>query len=411
MPVDREMLARLIPSVAEAGYNTLLLDVFMRGFSMFPSAECRAAGLPAMHPALKRWDLLDQAASLAAEHELQFYAGIDVLEQGSGDVYPASPFRGRTFRKWRVDEGKGTTRAAHDREILLCAASTHVQRFFARLTLEIADRYPVHGIVLRGLRFGPLGGARPGYCHCVNCQKTARDNGVESAGDESWDTMRLRNIFDLIAQAKARTRKSRRSVLLLGTTIVLPGAGGDARDAFEEFDHDLLDLWLAGAGTDERGEGIAELLPNTASEPVLVYGPERANQGPSLDEPGHSMVLNLEHLNPGPPELAQSFERITVVESDPMGAAWQLLSQACASESLPPATCEVVRHCLSRWPREEGMAPILLESILQSLESCLPDEDAAETELNAGRTEAPPESGREILSALALVRLALMRCP
>jgi hypothetical protein len=404
------MLARLVPAVAEAGYNTLLMDVFMRGFAMFPSAECRAAGLPAMHPELKRLDLLEQAASLAAEHELQFYAGIDVLEQGRGDLYPASPFQRRTFRKWRLDEGKGPSRPGHDKEILLCAASAYVQRFFARLTLEIADRYPVHGIVFRGLQFGPQGGARPGYCYCVNCRASAQGSGEESGNEESWDATRLRSIFDLIAQAKARTRKSRRTVLLLGTSIILPGAGPGVQAAFGEFDHDLLDLWLARTGTAENGAHAAELLPSVDTEPVLVYALETTNQRQDLEEPGHSMLLDFEHLNPGLPESPASVEKITGVESNPLGAAWQLLSQAIASECLPPATCELLRQCLSRWPRADEIAPISLESILQCLESCLPEEEGAAPETKDIRGETPDESGREILPALALVRLALMRC-
>lgn len=393
VPCDTRWLESQVIAAAEAGFNTLALDVFTRGLSCFPSATAKEFGLPRLHSIFRRRDYLELACTAAQSEGIRVIAVLDSLNQGSRSDYPQSPLLRRILRPWHVAGPPGTF--GHQRcsgpDLLLCPANPDLRDFMATFSSEVADGYPIEAVVLCGLQFGPAEGPNAGKCFCAHCTKRHRPD----SGDEPWDSYRLKQVSQFVSAIKARTRQGRRSLRIWGELPVLPGSDTAAELVDSEFDRELLDVclvpplaenWHPATGVDIcEFDAKDEQTLNRLSESATGQTPLGFFCRWSSPE-----LIELESVHlPLAPESPPA-------DQEPVSAARYWLE--IAARDCDGRAGKHARECLALWDSNKDPDGPPLEGMHAILEAALPDED-----------DLQPTCETSVIDrAFALLRLAIL---
>lgn len=393
LPADAAWLHEQVHAAAGAGFNTVILDTFSRGLTCFPSAAAREFGLLRLHSSFRRTDLLEVACHAARTAGIRMVAALDCLNAGSREEFPASPlgaFRFRALRATAPPGVFGTRRECESADWLLCACNPDLRDLLGSLAAEIADGYPVDGLLLSALQFGPEGGAHAGRCYCVNCT-TPRKDGQE----EDWDNRRLEEISELLSAIKARARTSRRTLRIWGELPLLPGSK-DPQLVHREFDRELVEVCVAPMEIGEQVSGGIELAQFTVTDqneiaPQMQQAMERFPFGFVCR--WHSSALLSDLARPHAPLTNPALDR------EPLTAALEWLQQSASGENQPVRA--KAGECLALLEAGGG-SQASLEMAHALLETAIPQE-GANVEL-----DSPSEA---LVRAFALLRLAIMVRP
>ncbi|MGI8905703.1 MAG: hypothetical protein ACR2IE_04345 [Candidatus Sumerlaeaceae bacterium] len=399
VPCEPEWVDQQITAAAEAGFNQVIVDAFFRGITCFPSRSCKQFGLPRLHSIFHKTDFLAVAAESARRNELHLVAAIDCLHCGSKNDTPRSPINARGFRVWRnasKDGWLGMHREGDTDDVLLCPSNPDVSDFLGTLAAELTDAYPLDGLLLNGLQFGPKGGTHPGRCFCASCVHSSDFPAPDSASD--WDSFRLKQLSELVGRIKARARQSRRTLRLWGQFPLLPGLQ-DEQLVLRDFDQELFDV------------DVMPFQPSDDLQPAHSVGVEVA-QFDAADEASLVEAVKLAEVSfplgfvcrwtsrhtPDPALLAELAAIQTVPpDRDPLGAARKWLQLSAQAGDAEPG--KRARQCLALWESAGTDEELPLERIHAIIEPALPPE---------GSDEPVEREAQALARAFALLRLAIM---
>jgi hypothetical protein len=400
LPADPTWVEEQIRATAEAGFNTLVLEVFSRGFTCFPFASAPDFGLPRLHAAYRKRDILEVACVLAQEHGLRIIAGLECLNVGSLADHPPSPLGARRYNSWRV-AGQPRTFYQHppcdSPDLLFCPANPDVRDLASTIAAEVADAYPVDGIMLSGLQFGPAEGQSVGRCFCLHC--THREGSQSKDADEgaAWDAYRLKQITHYLTCVKARARQGRRNLRIWGELPVLPGCCCPTELLSEEFDHELMDVCVVPLDPNE----ILLCTPPAAGVEVCHFRAQseeeinkKAAEAPGRSPLGYVCRWNSHAiLQPARVHIQRSGATVPA-DAEPASAARYWLE--LAAREGDGVAGKHARECLALWDTSLVGGPPL-DQLHAMIASALPEDNAQ-----------PDEQLALIERAFALLRLAIM---
>ncbi|MBI1784018.1 hypothetical protein HYR69_02635 [Candidatus Sumerlaeota bacterium] len=178
----RENLREEITRAERAGFNVILFPVYVNGYTLFPSAEAKAAGFLAINPQYRRWDPVAEATSIA--HGLGINVWGMARPYNFHPRYSTVPHRLlNRFPQWRIEVHPYYKRARlKAREaIVACPVNRGYRRYLGDILTELVVAYPIDGLVINytgyGLRGGPV--QRYPYCFCKACRTTYAEESGE----------------------------------------------------------------------------------------------------------------------------------------------------------------------------------------------------------------------------------------
>lgn len=277
---DPEKLQAQISQAAQAGFNTVVVEAFSRGFPTYPSHVCTAAGLPRLHPRFRHFDCIAHACRAARREGLSVYASVTCLDAGARDQSPVSPFvrrhsdmllRGRPGRLFPARPWRPRAGSDEQKNLWICPSSPTVRRLLAGIATELSASYPIDGILLESLAYPPSDPDNE-FCGCRSCQKRVRaELGIDlrrdwprpgSEAHERWSRWRAGQLTELVGWIKSRARKGRRSVRIAGLPVERTGVPetDPTRLAVQDWLRDgLLDVYVTGEPEAPAGERLADL--------------------------------------------------------------------------------------------------------------------------------------------------------
>lgn len=151
IPPSREGVKALVDKLSDVGFNAVLVEVFYRGETIYPSSFLASLGLKEQMEAFSGWDPLLVLTDLAHQKGMEVHAWFDVAYLGLNgpdqilEKYPA----------WSIytREGKNFYRQGENAFFFLCPGHPGVLDFFQNLLGEMASKYEIDGIHLDYLRF------------------------------------------------------------------------------------------------------------------------------------------------------------------------------------------------------------------------------------------------------------------
>jgi hypothetical protein len=272
----------------------------------------------------------------------------------------------------------------------MCACNPDLRDLLGSVAAEIADGYPVDGLLLAALQFGPEGGAHAGRCYCVNCT-TPRKADEE----EDWDNRRLEEISELLSAIKARARTSRRTLRIWGELPVLPGAT-DPQLVHRDFDRELVEVCVAPMEIGEQVSGGIELAQfNVKDETQIAQLAEQA-----IERFPFGFVCRWQNSTQlSNPRQSHVLVSSPALDREPLTAALEWLQQSASGGNQPMHA--KAGECLALLEAGGG-SQASLEMAHALLEPAMPQE-GANIEL-----DSPSEA---LVRAFALLRLAIMVRP
>lgn len=155
---------RLVELAVRYGFDTLIAQVRARGDAFYASALEPQAEL------LKdpRYDPLSYLLLRAHKAGLRVHAWLNALFTWSGPKRPLSPDHIlNAHSDWLMVHQTGRPIQADDYEgFYVCPSRPEAQAHLWRVSLDVAQRYPVDGIHLDYIRY-----PGPEFCYCPSCQK------------------------------------------------------------------------------------------------------------------------------------------------------------------------------------------------------------------------------------------------
>ncbi len=176
----REAVDQQLQSIANANFNTVMLDTWLRGYVLYPGSRlvpqlpaAVASGDP-IKDAVERAHALGMRADAWPEYGFYAYHTMDA---------PSDPSRGPLLDKHphliarNADGGDFLHNATFGDYYSLCPANPESHLLLGQIIAESVAKYPFDGVNLDRLRF-PTGE----YCHCSWCKHTSqKDTGLPLA--------------------------------------------------------------------------------------------------------------------------------------------------------------------------------------------------------------------------------------
>jgi uncharacterized lipoprotein YddW (UPF0748 family) len=170
--ISEQWLELEVQRIHEAGFNVILFPVYNNGWTLFPSEAMRSRGLPALNPALKKWNPLALLVELAESAGLSvwafarpydFHPRYSMAEHRLLKKYPSWRMRGhlafqggslKKLEQWHP-----------------CPTHLDYQRFLGDVLTEVSAAYPVSGLMINYTGLGLRGGTLEDwpFCFCDNC--------------------------------------------------------------------------------------------------------------------------------------------------------------------------------------------------------------------------------------------------
>jgi uncharacterized lipoprotein YddW (UPF0748 family) len=167
-PVEKTMAAigNRLDQLKQAGMNTVFLETFYHGYTIFPSKTYQAYQLPTPYPVFANtgFDVLDAWVTQAHKRRMRvhvwfqtFYGGTRAF-QSPGPILSKYPQWANVQRVALLPNGESPQNPVSSNvetgHYFLDPANADATAFLQTLLVEIATRYPVDGIQLDYIRYG-----------------------------------------------------------------------------------------------------------------------------------------------------------------------------------------------------------------------------------------------------------------
>lgn len=224
---SRAHIDQLTGRAQDAGINTLIVRVYRRGTTLWPSEAAPSWRLPRVRHWLGRRDVLAELARSCVRRNLALCAWVDLLPALDLSRERSSPLTKRHWA-WRMRRfsGEPYPMVPENSQVFLCPARLEVRQFLGDICTELADRYGVEALWLEGLRY-PVGANRPdtSFCFCPVCvNRVKAELGIdlestplddESESYQAWTSWREDQLRRLLECLLARVRKVRSGLLMM----------------------------------------------------------------------------------------------------------------------------------------------------------------------------------------------------
>ncbi len=232
-----EEIDALAGRCAEAGVNFLIVRVYRRGTTLWPSDAAVQWHLPRVRHRLGGRDILAELGRACQREGIALGAWLDLLPALDRAHERRTPLT-RRHRGWcmRTRAGALFTDGPDGDLAFLCPAHDEVRRFLGDICCELVTRYPIASLWLEEMRY-PVG-AESAVCLCPICRARVRtelnldldDPALEddAAAQRTWTQWREARLSDLLESLLARVRKARGGVLTMGR--VPAGASPEAAE-------------------------------------------------------------------------------------------------------------------------------------------------------------------------------------
>lgn len=164
-PVEKNAaeVGQTLERLKKAGLNTVFLETYFHGYTIFPSETYRAYGLPAQNPKFAGVDLLKIWVSEAHARGMQVHPWFQTFYAGTNAYLPPGPILAK-YPEWtnvqyssldlsKRAQVKLTSSTLELGGYFLDPANPEVQNFLTQLAEEIVTRYEVDGLQLDYIRY------------------------------------------------------------------------------------------------------------------------------------------------------------------------------------------------------------------------------------------------------------------
>lgn len=228
-----KFLAEQIGLAGTAGFNGILIPFFKEGYPLYRSPVAREQKFPVIRTDLKKKsELFLEIFESAFPSSLNVWAYIDPLSMGSKNIFPYGAFF-KNRKKWVSlnKMRKPFPIGFLENDIYLCIYNEDVRRFSADITVEIAEMFPINGIIL-DLSCYPYYSDIPENmaCFCDFCRRQVKEELsldllqiiLESADSafRCWKRWKDERLFSFIEYLSGRIRKVRSGMPFV---ILIPG--------------------------------------------------------------------------------------------------------------------------------------------------------------------------------------------
>lgn len=260
-----------ISSYREIGFNTILIDIFKHGWTIFPSETMRSYRFPAINPSLSQNNLLTTVFNEIFLTPIKCYAVVDLLCVGDKTINKRGPILSKK-PDWGVRNKIGDFYSESDQNrAYLCPANPDARRFLGNLCSEILEAYPFHGIIFDMSEYSmwdKIDDEHPCCCgRCIderNYEKTLEKSKEDDSLLERFSSVKndinsnlKMNLTELMEYLYMRTQKTRRPFHFL---LKIPG-----KITLRQNAHSLAGLWRAWQKAALFNEFIIDKYDNNLS--------------------------------------------------------------------------------------------------------------------------------------------------
>jgi hypothetical protein len=229
---DRPMLERALNTLADQGWNSVVLHGFFEGYPLSPSPVWAEHGLARQHPRFRKWNPFDVAFDVAWRRGLDLLLALTPYLAGPARQWGKPPIL-RRYPRWAAAPHPKRSRRVKlpgPPYVYFCPVNRDYRRFLCDTLYVIVEDYPFHGLLI-DLRNYPFY-ARMGepekvpWCYCQACRNaTLRDVGFDPAGVnfsketalvERWREWQTTQMDGALAYIRLRALKARRTMRILG---------------------------------------------------------------------------------------------------------------------------------------------------------------------------------------------------
>jgi hypothetical protein len=248
-----EALHRALHTLADKGWNSIVLPGIYEGYPIFFSQVWADYGLRRQHPDFRKWNPFETAFEVAAQRGLEILISYSpYLAEGRKNNPARNPIL-RRYPKWAaMQHPKRALRAeleetAPDPNRYFCPVNREARRFHCDVLHAVLAEYPFHGLVLDLCEYpfytvGDKTHMAP-WCYCTACRTSSlHDLGFDPATVnfanersmvERWREWQTRQMDEALEYIRTRSLKARSNLRILG---LLPT---DSRNA-ENQRHQLI---------------------------------------------------------------------------------------------------------------------------------------------------------------------------
>ena len=248
-----EALERAMNTLADKGWNSVVLPGIYEGYPIFFSQVWADYGMRRQHPDFRKWNPFEVAFEVAAQRGLEVLISFSPYLVIGKKNNPANNPILRRYPKWAAAQHPKRSRRAEleenapDNNRYFCPVNREVRRFHCDVLHAVLAEYPFNGLVLDLCDYpfytvGEKEHMAP-WCYCAACREdTLRDLGFDPATVnfsnergmvERWREWQAQQMDEALEYIRTRSLKARSNLRVLG---LLPS---DSRSA-ENKRHPLI---------------------------------------------------------------------------------------------------------------------------------------------------------------------------
>lgn len=225
--MNPENLESAVERSAQAGFNLLVVRVFSHGVTAYPSDVMVNQHLPRQNRAFRGWDPLARCMDVAQRHGMLVYAVFEALCAADRTGRRPKPILSR-YPRWGMRNKAGAFAPVGnmDKSVFLCPFNPAVRRFIGDLVCELAEGYPVSGVVFDLVPFPALeDNPKTAFCFCPSCKSQVAseltidletlDFATQSQAVAKWTGWKQQHFATAMAYWRMRIRKVRKDVSLI----------------------------------------------------------------------------------------------------------------------------------------------------------------------------------------------------
>ncbi|MBN1900618.1 family 10 glycosylhydrolase [Candidatus Sumerlaeota bacterium] len=235
-----DVLPEQIRLAGTSQFNGILVPFYREGYSFYPSRAAREQNLPAIKPDLrKKPDLFHQIFDQAFVSSLSVWAYIDPLRLGNKIRFPFRPFF-KTRKKWISlnKMRKPFPIGLSEKDSFVCLYNEDVRRFVTEIAVEIAEKFPIQGLILDLSRYPHFSNnADTMSCFCDYCVKQIREElsldlqkillEPNDSAFRCWKRWKNNRLFSFVEYVSSRVGKARSGIPFF---TIVPGALGNLHE-------------------------------------------------------------------------------------------------------------------------------------------------------------------------------------
>lgn len=306
---SRAEVAATLDRIAAAGLNTVFLETFFQGYTIFPSDAAAAAGVAAQRPEFEGFDPLQAFIEEGAARDIEihpwihtFFVGSDAANGGPGPVLSVHPEWAAVERADLVDGRAPATPQPSSAEpgyYFLDPAIPEARAYVQGILSELVADYEVAGLHLDYIRYPVSLPLEASFSYSdVSRARFAEVAGVDPAtitpdsDPASWaafDDWRRGNVTSFVAETRAILAQTRQEAVL--SAAVFPDPFDSRVRKLQDWaawnEHGLVDVLTGmsfGRSVETAGADTASMLAQLSDRTLLYtasYAPF-ANLPPDL---------------------------------------------------------------------------------------------------------------------------------